>query len=129
MIAGVCGGIAEYLNVDPTLVRLGFVLLTFAGASGILLYIVMAIIVPRSPTGISQPTGPIIQFNLGAVIMLVIGLALVAFGATSALEQIAPWLLPYLNFWSPIRFMARFFWAAIVMAIGLIIIATALRRR
>ena len=49
MIDGVCAGIAEYFNLDPTLVRLGFVLLSCLGASGILLYIVAAIIMPRKP--------------------------------------------------------------------------------
>ena len=45
MLAGVCGGIAEYFNIDPTLVRLGWVLLS-CFAAGILAYIVAAIIIP-----------------------------------------------------------------------------------
>ena len=51
MIAGVCNGIATYVNVDPTLVRLGFVLLTMLWGAGLLFYLVMAIVVPaaRSP--------------------------------------------------------------------------------
>ena len=49
MIDGVCGGIAEYFNVDPTLIRLGLVLLTLMGFSGILAYIIAAIIIPRAP--------------------------------------------------------------------------------
>lgn len=49
MIAGVCGGIAEYFNVDPTLVRLGLVLFCAMGGSGLIAYIVMAIIVPQDP--------------------------------------------------------------------------------
>jgi phage shock protein PspC (stress-responsive transcriptional regulator) len=51
MIAGVCNGIAAYVNIDPTLVRLGFVLLTIFWGTGVLVYIVMAIILPeaRSP--------------------------------------------------------------------------------
>lgn len=46
MIAGVCGGIAEYFGIDSTLVRLGWVLFTFAGGSGILAYIIAWIIMP-----------------------------------------------------------------------------------
>ena len=47
MIAGVCGGIAEYFNVDPTLVRLVWVLLTCASfGTGIIAYIIAAIIIP-----------------------------------------------------------------------------------
>src|SRR5580698_10292406 len=51
MIAGVCNGIAAYVNVDPTLVRLAFVLLTIFWGTGVLVYVVMAIILPeaRSP--------------------------------------------------------------------------------
>ena len=47
MLAGVCGGIAEYFNIDPTLVRLGWVLFSARGGSGILAYIVAAIIIPK----------------------------------------------------------------------------------
>lgn len=49
MIAGVCGGWAEYLDVDVTLVRLVFVGLALLGGPGILLYIILWIITPRRP--------------------------------------------------------------------------------
>ncbi|HQA47141.1 MAG: PspC domain-containing protein [Clostridiales bacterium] len=45
-IAGVCGGVAEYFGIDSTLVRLGWILFTFAGGSGILAYIIAWIIMP-----------------------------------------------------------------------------------
>ena len=38
MVAGVCGGIGEYLNIDPTLIRLAFLLFTIWGGGGILAY-------------------------------------------------------------------------------------------
>ena len=47
MISGVCGGIAEYFNIDPTLVRLGWVLFSALGGSGIIAYIIAAIIIPK----------------------------------------------------------------------------------
>ena len=47
MICGVCGGIAEYFNIDPSLVRIGMALLGFAGGSGILAYIIAACILPN----------------------------------------------------------------------------------
>ncbi len=49
MIAGVCGGLAKYMNVDPTIVRLVFVVLTVFTAlfPGILIYLIMWIIVPN----------------------------------------------------------------------------------
>ena len=46
MLCGVCSGIAEYFNLDPTLVRLGWALFSLAGGSGVLAYIVAAIIIP-----------------------------------------------------------------------------------
>ena len=46
---GVCAGIAEYLEVDPTVIRLAWVVLTLAGGSGILAYIICAIVMPRKP--------------------------------------------------------------------------------
>jgi len=46
MIAGVCSGIAEYFDTDPTLIRVLFVLFGLAGA-GILFYIILAIIIPQ----------------------------------------------------------------------------------
>lgn len=47
MLAGVCGGIAEYFNVDPTIIRLAWVLFSLAGGSGVLAYIIAAIIIPK----------------------------------------------------------------------------------
>lgn len=46
-LAGVCGGIAEYLNVDPTLIRIGWVIASFALGCGILAYIICAIVMPN----------------------------------------------------------------------------------
>ena len=47
VIAGVCGGIAEYFNVDPTLVRLAWVVFTLLGGSGIIAYFIAWVIVPE----------------------------------------------------------------------------------
>ena len=49
VLDGVCGGIAEYFNIDPTLVRLGWVVFCALGGSGLLAYIIMAIIMPSRP--------------------------------------------------------------------------------
>ncbi|MDO5423639.1 MAG: PspC domain-containing protein [Eubacteriales bacterium] len=49
MLEGVCGGIAEYFAIDPTLVRLGWVLFCALGGSGFLAYIIAAIIIPSQP--------------------------------------------------------------------------------
>ncbi|HIX06531.1 MAG TPA: PspC domain-containing protein [Candidatus Fournierella pullicola] len=49
MLFGVCSGIAEYFNLDPTLVRLAAVALTIWWGSGLIAYIVAAIIMPEPP--------------------------------------------------------------------------------
>ena len=49
MVCGVCGGIAEYFGLDPTLVRLGWILLSALAGSGLLAYIIAAIVIPRDP--------------------------------------------------------------------------------
>lgn len=46
MLCGVCGGIGEYFGVDPTVIRLIFVLLAIFGMSGLLFYLICAIIMP-----------------------------------------------------------------------------------
>lgn len=45
-IAGVCGGIAEYLNIDPTVIRLAWVLLLFCAGGGVFAYIIAALVMP-----------------------------------------------------------------------------------
>lgn len=47
-LCGVCGGIAEYFDVDPTIIRLVWVIFTLAGGSGLIAYIIAAIIMPDS---------------------------------------------------------------------------------
>ena len=47
-LCGVCGGIAEYFDIDPTLVRLAWVILTCFGGAGIWAYIIAAIIIPKA---------------------------------------------------------------------------------
>ena len=46
MLCGVCAGIAEYFNLDPTLIRLAWALFCILGGSGVLAYILAAIIIP-----------------------------------------------------------------------------------
>ena len=57
MLSGVCGGIAEYFSIDPTLVRLAWAILTLCTAAfpGILLYIIFAIVIPKDTDINNQP--------------------------------------------------------------------------
>ena len=49
MVDGVCGGIAEYFGLDPTLVRLALIIFSAMGGSGIPAYILAAVVIPREP--------------------------------------------------------------------------------
>jgi phage shock protein C len=49
MVAGVCGGLGEYLDIDPTLIRIIWVVVTLMGGAGLLAYLVMWIVVPLEP--------------------------------------------------------------------------------
>ena len=53
-LAGVCGGIAEYFDIDPTLIRLAWILFTAFAGSGIIAYIIAAIVMPRKSDVIEQ---------------------------------------------------------------------------
>ena len=48
MIAGVCGGLAEYLGMDATIVRVIYALLVLFGGVGILLYLILALLMPKA---------------------------------------------------------------------------------
>lgn len=49
MLAGVAGGLAQHLNMDPTLIRLIFVVLALAGGPGLLIYLILWLIMPEEP--------------------------------------------------------------------------------
>jgi phage shock protein PspC (stress-responsive transcriptional regulator) len=55
MIGGVCGGLGQYLGMDPTIVRLLFVLLALCGGQGVLIYLIMLLVVPSEPQIVMTP--------------------------------------------------------------------------
>jgi phage shock protein C len=90
MLAGVCGGLGRYLGIDSTFVRLFFVFLVFAGGGGILLYILLAILVPRVPEGEDfEDFQPGENANAG----LIIGGGLIVLGLVFFVDNLnLPWL-------------------------------------
>ena len=54
MISGVCGGLGQYFGVDPTVVRIFFVLLAFYHMLGVWVYLVMALLLPKAPAGYEE---------------------------------------------------------------------------
>jgi phage shock protein PspC (stress-responsive transcriptional regulator) len=91
MLGGVCGGLAEYSGIDPLLWRVGFVALTFAGGSGILIYLVLWLLMPTgsgdSAVRVGRrgrrvrhepgPRSPVPRVTIAALFILVGALALV----------------------------------------------------
>jgi len=53
-VAGVCSGIADYFGIDPTVVRIGWIVFMLAGGSGILAYIIAMVIMPERPDDIDD---------------------------------------------------------------------------
>jgi phage shock protein PspC (stress-responsive transcriptional regulator) len=62
IIGGVCGGLAEYLNIDPIIVRILFILASTSGGFGLTVYIVLWIVIP-SENSIDKNTDEVIQEN------------------------------------------------------------------
>lgn len=59
IVSGVLAGIGEYFNIDPTLIRIGFVILAFIGVGAVIpLYIVGALIIPTAPKEEKRERGP-----------------------------------------------------------------------
>ena len=62
MIAGVCGGLGEYLSIDATIIRLIFVITALWGGAGLIVYLVMMLVVPEAPSQVepveAEPVEP-----------------------------------------------------------------------
>ncbi len=62
MLGGVCGGLGEYFDIDPTFIRLLFVIITFSGGAGVLAYLILWIVVP-SESSINLTSDEVFEKN------------------------------------------------------------------
>lgn len=94
MIAGVCGGLAAYLGIDPVLVRLAFVILLLASGVGLAIYVILWIVMPSASLGnpeirimdegtYTDPSALKTRFRPAATV----GVLLILFGAFFLLSQ------------------------------------------
>lgn len=113
VVAGVAGGLGRYLGVDPILLRIAFVVLTIAGGSGVLLYLIGWIVIPEEHPG--DRTGPQPPAARGNTLAVVLGVALVAAGALLLIGQVAP-------------VVAKVIWPLTLVALGVLIVVQAVRR-
>jgi phage shock protein PspC (stress-responsive transcriptional regulator) len=95
IISGVCGGFAEYLGIDPTIIRILFVIALFQWGFGILAYIICTIIIPVSPISNSNEyiydnTNYSSCYN-SKTTRIIIGIFLVVIGVISILEKLFNW--------------------------------------
>lgn len=111
VVAGVAGGIGEYLGVDPVLIRISFVALAFA-AVGIPIYIIAWIVIPEASPG--QEVAPHTPRGSDPSGRIVVGAVLVAIG-----------VLLLLDMFLPIREVV---WPITLIVIGLAVIAYGVRR-
>jgi len=144
LIAGVASGIAEYFDVDPTLVRVLWILSIFFGGLGLFAYVVMAIIMPLEPEEIpvanasstdptTEATGTPVPAPSGwhstpathrhpsrdnGRLVTFVGIALMLFGALALVETLLPDLADG----------GRFIWPAFILGIGVLLVASAVRR-
>lgn len=109
MIAGVCGGLGQYLGLDSTWVRLFFVLMLFFNGLGFWMYLVLALVMPRVPAGeeIIQPAEPW-QSNPDSV--KIIGGALVVVGLIAFFSNLNIHWLSWINY--------RNLWPAALIVVG-----------
>ena len=142
-IAGVCGGIAEYFEIDPVVVRLIFILFLFIGGSAIIAYIICAIIMPNPPeehvesTDTKAPSpkpstktvqkepAPAPSPASGSKPSLIIGIILVLVGAYFLMGNL-PFLREY--YWWFRWHLRDFFVPGIFIVIGIILLIQGTRK-
>ncbi|HSC91585.1 MAG TPA: PspC domain-containing protein [Gaiellaceae bacterium] len=116
VIAGVCGGLGQYFGIDAVILRIAFVVLLLAGGTGILLYIVGWIAIPEERPGevvAAAPRGAHDR-SPGAE---VVGIGLVLLGIFFLLREVFPDV-----------FDSDYLWPLVLIAIGVAVLARAVRR-
>ncbi len=102
MIAGVCGGLGEYLNVDPTILRVVAVLLIFAKGIGLLAYLIGWIVIPRRP----EMEPEVVTSERSELSRLLPGLALIVIGLIFLVNNLIPW------------FRFSYLWPVVLIVLG-----------
>ncbi len=134
MIGGVCGGIAEYFNIDPVIVRVVAVAFFFMGGSALLAYVIGLIVIPNEPFDLpaaeKQESAPVTvpaaapaaapaAKSSSDAVPLVLGIVLIFIGVVFLLHNI-PLFNPY--YWRAWHFARNFFWPSLLIVFGIFII-------
>ncbi len=119
MVTGVAGGLGQYLMIDPTWVRLGFILLTVLNGAGFWIYLVMSLVVPQVPAGEEIIPSEQSLFDNPDFIKIAGG-SLVIFGLFSLLGNFNfPWML-WLSFSN--------LWPVLLIIVGLFLLVRTFRK-
>ena len=117
VLAGVCGGLGEYLGVDAILIRIAALVLIFAGGAGLLLYVIGWIAMPEAPSDGTVTTAPTLtsqaEQTTGAIVL---GALLVLIGAFFLLDEVFPDFLSW-----------NWIWPIALIAVGAVVILRARR--
>jgi phage shock protein C len=122
IIDGVCGGLGEYFHVDPTVIRVGWVILALLWGSGIVAYIVAMLVIPREAEEEVQEeirAGEGLDSRKWWGVLLIIG------GLILLLNAYIP--KPY-HLWLWWRPLGRFFWPLLLVVIGVWILGSQLSK-
>ena len=117
MVAGVCGGIGNFLSVDPTLVRLFFVFLCFYHFLGVWIYLVLLLVMPLIPEGEEELISPIpLRDNPKATKVMGGGLLLI--GTLALITNLRISWLSWVNF--------RNLWPILIILAGILLLMRAI---
>lgn len=111
MIAGVCGGLGEYLNVDANILRVVAVLLIFAKGIGFLAYLIAWMILPRRPVEEAEAVAP----TKSETSRLLPGLLLIVVGLIFLVNNLVPW------------FGFAYLWPAALIVLGVALLLKAVK--
>lgn len=111
MFAGVAGGLGEYFELDPIWFRIGFVVLALGGGSGVLIYLIMWLVIPRAPEG-HVASGAARGTLTGAAVT---GVVFVIAGSVALVNTLSPSLGQYV-------------WPVVLLLGGLALVLGGLRR-
>jgi phage shock protein C len=112
MIAGVCGGLGEYLNVDANILRVVAVLLIFAKGIGFLAYVIAWMIVPRRPETEAEVVAP----TKSETSRLLPGLLLIVVGLIFLVNNLVPW------------FGFAYLWPSALVVLGVALLLKAIKK-
>lgn len=124
IIDGVCGGIGEYLGIDPVIVRIIFILLFFMGGVGLLLYIAGMLIIPVNPEHKEERLKPSERTQTsGKGLLFIFGVVLIIIGLGLLLENLG-W-----PFWHFLKVGFNYLFPVLLIALGLFLIINYVQRK